>query len=71
MYDSLYEMIIECDIVDINALEPDRYDMIVTPALYCVSAPEKQQIIGYPKRIWRGGTDRGCIEAPHLTKHDG
>lgn len=29
------------------------------------------QIIGYPKRIWRGGTDRGCIEAPHLTKHDG
>lgn len=71
MYDSLYEMNIECDIVDINALEPDRYDMIVTPALYCVSAPEKQQIIGYPKRIWRGGTDRGCIEAPHLTKHDG
>ena len=71
MYDSLYEMNIECDIVDINALEPDRYDMIVTPALYCGSAPEKQQIIGYPKRIWRGGTDRGCIEAPHLTKHDG
>ena len=21
-----------------------------------------------PKRFWRGGTDRGCIEAPHLTK---
>ena len=39
MYDSLYEMNIECDIVDINALEPDRYDMIVTPALYvCFSA---------------------------------
>lgn len=25
--------------------------------------PEKKEIIGYPKRIWRGGTDRGCIEA--------
>lgn len=29
---------------------------------------EKKEIIGYPKRIWWGGTDRGCIEAPHLTK---
>lgn len=37
MYDSLYEMNIECDVVDINALEPDRYDMIVTPALYCIT----------------------------------
>ena len=34
------------------------------------SAQEKR-IIGYPKKIWTGGTDRGCIEAPHLTKHDG
>ena len=30
--------------------------------------PVKKEIIGYPKRFWRGGTDRGCIEAPHLTK---
>lgn len=37
MYDSLYEMNIECDIVDVNGLEPDRYEMIVTPALYSVS----------------------------------
>lgn len=28
-------------------------------------------MVGYPKRIWRGATDRGCIEAPHLTKRDG
>ncbi|MDD3403671.1 MAG: beta-galactosidase [Hespellia sp.] len=34
MYDSLYEMNIECDIVDINALEMQKYQMIVTPALY-------------------------------------
>lgn len=35
---------------------------------YC---PEKKEIIGYPKRIWSGGTNRGCIEAPHLTKRGG
>ncbi len=32
---------------------------------------QKKKIVGYPKRIWSGGTDRGCIEAPHLTKHEG
>lgn len=37
MYDSLYEMNIECDVVDVNGLNPDRYQMIVTPALYCAS----------------------------------
>jgi xylan 1,4-beta-xylosidase len=31
-------------------------------------SPEKKEIAGYPKRIYNGGTDRGCIEAPHLTK---
>ena len=34
-------------------------------------SPEKKEIIGYPKRIWHGGTDRGCIEAPHLYKRNG
>lgn len=29
---------------------------------------ETNSIKGYPRRIWRGGTDRGCLEAPHLTK---
>ena len=37
MYDSLYEMNIECDVVDVNGLDADRYQMIVTPALYCAS----------------------------------
>jgi len=32
--------------------------------------PETKTMIGKPKRFWRGGTDRGCIEAPHLTKHN-
>ncbi|MBR1496002.1 MAG: glycoside hydrolase family 43 protein [Oscillospiraceae bacterium] len=30
--------------------------------------PQKREIAGLPRRVWRGGTDRGCIEAPHLTK---
>lgn len=40
------------------------------PGVICLVEydPEKREIVGYPKRIWRGGTDRGCIEAPHLTK---
>lgn len=33
--------------------------------------PIAKTIKGYPKRIWRGGTDRGCLEAPHLTKRNG
>lgn len=37
MYDSLYEMNIECDIVDVNALETSRYRMIIVPALYSAS----------------------------------
>ncbi|SJQ32104.1 Beta-xylosidase [Clostridioides difficile] len=32
---------------------------------YCT---KKKEIVGYPKRIWSGGTNRGCIEAPHITK---
>ena len=31
-------------------------------------SPADNAIVGLPKRIWQGGTDRGCIEAPHLTK---
>lgn len=31
--------------------------------------PQKKEIVGMPTPFWRGGTDRGCIEAPHLTKH--
>ena len=33
--------------------------------------PEAGRLIGTTKRISRGGTDRGCLEAPHLYKHDG
>ena len=33
--------------------------------------PVLKKVIGLPRRIWRGATDRGCIEAPHLTKRNG
>ncbi len=43
------------------------------PGAICIVEydPVRQEIVGYPKRIWSGGTDRGCIEAPHLTKRAG
>ena len=31
--------------------------------------PAVRKVVGLPRRIWRGATDRGCIEAPHLTRH--
>jgi beta-galactosidase len=34
MYDSLYELNLECDVVDSHAIEPDKYSMIIVPALY-------------------------------------
>lgn len=33
--------------------------------------PNTKSMIGYPKRIWGGSTNRGCIEAPHLYKRNG
>ena len=40
------------------------------PGAICIAEydPKAKAIVGYPRRIWRGGTDRGCLEAPHLTK---
>ena len=37
----------------------------------CEYDPQAKAIVGYPKRVWRGATNRGCIEAPHLTKRNG
>ena len=30
--------------------------------------PVEKRLLGLPKPIWRGGTDRGCLEGPHVTK---
>lgn len=47
MYDSLYEMNIECDVVDVNGLDVSRYRMIVVPALYCASEETLQKLEGF------------------------
>lgn len=57
----------------IVALDWETRDGYEKPGVICLAeySAEKKAVIGYPKRIWRGGTDRGCIEAPHLTKKNG
>ncbi|WP_370830345.1 glycoside hydrolase family 43 protein [Clostridium sp.] len=52
------------------SLEWETREGYEKPGAICMVeySPEKKEIVGYPKRIWSGGTDRGCIEAPHLTK---
>ncbi len=33
--------------------------------------PKTFKPIGYPKRVYKGATKRGCLEAPHITKKNG
>lgn len=56
----------------IVSLEWESRDGYEKPGEICLCeySEEEGQIIGLPERIWRGGTDRGCIEAPRLTKHN-
>lgn len=57
----------------IVSLEWETREGYEKPGVICCVEydPETEHVVGYPKRIWRGATDRGCIEAPHLTKRDG
>ena len=52
------------------SLEWETREGYEKPGAICIGEydAKKRQMLGYPKRIYRGGTDRGCIEAPHLTK---
>ena len=54
----------------IVSLEWETREGYEKPGAICMVeySSEKKEIVGYPKRIWSGGNDRGCIEAPHLTK---
>lgn len=51
VYDSLYELNLECDVVDVGALEEDKYDMIVVPALYCA----REELIRRLDKFVKGG----------------
>ncbi len=33
--------------------------------------PVRKEVVGFARRIWTGGTDRGCIEGPHIYKRNG
>lgn len=50
IYDSLYELNIECDVVDVNALVPERYQMILPPALYSVSEETVRALESFVKQ---------------------
>jgi beta-galactosidase len=77
MYDTLYNMNVECDVVDIHALNPDDYKMIVTPALYCISEKNVQKLKAF---VENGGVlfssfrsfyadEKGSVyDAPHPYK---
>lgn len=57
----------------ITCLDWENREGYEKPGVICTVeySPEKKEIIGYPKRIWSGGTNRGCIEAPVITKKNG
>ena len=55
------------------SLEWETRDGYDKPGEICIAEydPVQKAIKGLPRRIWRGGTDRGCLEAPHLTWRNG
>ena len=55
------------------SLDWETRDGYEKPGQICIAEydPTTRSVKGSPVRIWRGATDRGCLEAPHLTKHDG
>ncbi|MFV0362619.1 MAG: glycoside hydrolase family 43 protein, partial [Suipraeoptans sp.] len=57
----------------IVSLEWETRDGYEKPGAICLTEynPIDKKIMYLPQRIWRGGTDRGCIEGPHLTKRNG
>ena len=52
------------------SLEWETRDGYEKPGAICLVEydAKAQAIKGMPRRIWQGGTKRGCLEAPHLTK---
>lgn len=60
VYDCLYELNIECDVVDVNALIPERYQMILAPALYSVSEETVRALEGFVKQ---GGVLAGTFRS--------
>ena len=53
MYDALYEMNIECDVVFAESVDLSKYKMVVTPALYSAS---EETITKFRNFVNQGGT---------------
>lgn len=55
------------------SLEWERREGYRKPGSICIAqySPEQKKLVGFPKRIWDGGTKRGWVEGPHLYKHEG
>ncbi len=61
VYDTLYEMNVECDIIDVNAISDStqqgkllsKYKLVITPALYCIS---EENTAAFKKYVEDGGT---------------
>lgn len=53
MYDSLYEMNIECDVIHAEELNAKDYQVILTPALYCA---DNELITSLKEFVAAGGT---------------
>ena len=57
----------------ISSLEWETRDGYTKPGAICIVeySPETGSVIGYPQRISSGSTLRGCLEGPHIYKHNG
>lgn len=55
------------------SLEWERREGYEKPGAICIAeySVKEKRILGYPKRIWYGGTKRGWVEGPHMYKHGG
>ncbi len=53
------------------SLQWETRDGYRKPGPICLAeySPEKKRLLGYPKPISYGSTNRGCLEGPHLYKH--
>lgn len=60
LYDALYELNLECDIISAEAENLEKYDMLLLPALYCVSEKNLQKIRNYAEQ-------GGCLVATFKT----
>lgn len=57
----------------IVSLEWETREGYFKPGFICIVEYDAAvgHVVGYPKRIWQGGTKRGCVEGPHLCKING